>query len=321
MSAPFGGAPLQIITADQRLRETRGIKGVLTGISGIGKTSQLWTLDAAANAFPEPRGGRARGAGLARRRGPHPRLGASPAISPAGSAAPNPAMRDDQPYGQERLRAGLRRLRRLPRCSTSTRRSSSTVDLRRLAHLPAVVQGPAAGDLRPQRQAGSARRLRAARPGDDRLADPSAAHAAQEHLAGRPARPAARRLRQAVLRHADRGLEDRPRAARHRRRGRSPWPRSGPKEGAPFRAFVCTTINDFGFPAKDRSGRLAMLEPAHLGRLMAKIRGPRPDQPAARLDFDLPAAAGANPTRRLERNPWRTTWTSTAPTARTPPST
>jgi len=64
-----------------------------------------------------------------------------------------------------------------------------------------------------------------------------------------------------------------------------------PTEGAPFRAFVCTTINDFGFPAKDRSGRLAMLEPAHLGRLMTKIRGPRPDQPAAGLDFDLPAAA------------------------------
>ena len=68
-----------------------------------------------------------------------------------------------------------------------------------------------------------------------------------------------------------------------------------PKEGAPFRAFVCTTINDFGFPAKDRSGRLAMLEPAHLGRLMTKIRGPRPDQPGACLDFDLPAEAGANP--------------------------
>jgi hypothetical protein len=64
-----------------------------------------------------------------------------------------------------------------------------------------------------------------------------------------------------------------------------------PKEGVPFRAFVCTTINDFGFPAKDRSGGLAMLEPAHLGRLMAKIRGPRPDQPTARLEFDLPAEA------------------------------
>ena len=68
-----------------------------------------------------------------------------------------------------------------------------------------------------------------------------------------------------------------------------------PEKGEAFRAFICTTINDFGLPAKDRSGRLSMIEPAHLGRLMAKIRGPRPDG-AARLNFDLPAAAtAANP--------------------------
>jgi len=65
-----------------------------------------------------------------------------------------------------------------------------------------------------------------------------------------------------------------------------------PEKGDPFRAFICTTINDFGLPAKDRSGRLSMIESAHLGRLMAKIRGPRPDG-AARLNFDLPAAATA----------------------------
>ena len=45
MSAAFSSTPLQIITADERMRERRGIKGVLTGISGIGKTSQLWTLN------------------------------------------------------------------------------------------------------------------------------------------------------------------------------------------------------------------------------------------------------------------------------------
>ena len=45
MSAPFGAGPLRIITADERLREARGIKGVLTGTSGIGKTTQLLTLD------------------------------------------------------------------------------------------------------------------------------------------------------------------------------------------------------------------------------------------------------------------------------------
>jgi hypothetical protein len=70
-----------------------------------------------------------------------------------------------------------------------------------------------------------------------------------------------------------------------------------PKEGPPFRAFVCTTINDFALPAKDRSGRLAMIEPPDLGRLMAKIREPQPGRPGARLTFDLPAEASAPPTQ------------------------
>ena len=35
---------LPIISADQRLAETRGIKGCIFGIAGIGKTSLLWTL-------------------------------------------------------------------------------------------------------------------------------------------------------------------------------------------------------------------------------------------------------------------------------------
>ena len=41
MSSPTA---FRIITADQRLAEQRGIKGVLTGISGIGKTSQIAQL-------------------------------------------------------------------------------------------------------------------------------------------------------------------------------------------------------------------------------------------------------------------------------------
>ena len=45
------------------------------------------------------------------------------------------------------------------------------------------------------------------------------------------------------------------------------------EEGPPYRAFVCQTLNPWSFPAKDRSGRLDMLEEPHLGRLMAKIRG------------------------------------------------
>jgi hypothetical protein len=37
---------LPIVSADQRMVERRGVKGVLIGKSGIGKNSQLWTLDA-----------------------------------------------------------------------------------------------------------------------------------------------------------------------------------------------------------------------------------------------------------------------------------
>ena len=44
--------------------------------------------------------------------------------------------------------------------------------------------------------------------------------------------------------------------------------------GTQYRAFVCQTINSWNFPAKDRSGRLEVIEEPHLGRLMAKIRGP-----------------------------------------------
>ncbi|WP_042688179.1 AAA family ATPase [Candidatus Glomeribacter gigasporarum] len=40
-----------IITADERLAEPRGVKGVLIGKSGIGKTLQLWTLPAESTLF------------------------------------------------------------------------------------------------------------------------------------------------------------------------------------------------------------------------------------------------------------------------------
>jgi len=39
----------------------------------------------------------------------------------------------------------------------------------------------------------------------------------------------------------------------------------------PVRGFVCTSPNPWGFPAKDRSGKLDQTEPPHLGKLIAKI--------------------------------------------------
>jgi hypothetical protein len=42
-------------------------------------------------------------------------------------------------------------------------------------------------------------------------------------------------------------------------------------DGVPTRAFVCTAPNKWGYPAKDRSGRLEQFEPPDLGKLFAKL--------------------------------------------------
>lgn len=56
------------------------------------------------------------------------------------------------------------------------------------------------------------------------------------------------------------------------------------------RVFVCQTLNPQNFPAKDRSGRLDLVEEAHLGRLIAKIGEPG-RSPLERLVFSRPGPA------------------------------
>jgi len=47
----------------------------------------------------------------------------------------------------------------------------------------------------------------------------------------------------------------------------------------PVRAFVCTNPNLWGYPAKDRSGRLEQIEPPNLGALIEKLTGPGQRKP------------------------------------------
>jgi len=47
----------------------------------------------------------------------------------------------------------------------------------------------------------------------------------------------------------------------------------------PVRAFVCTNPNPWGYPAKDRSGRLEQFEPPNLGALIGKLTGPGQRKP------------------------------------------
>src|SRR5262245_47798968 len=57
----------------------------------------------------------------------------------------------------------------------------------------------------------------------------------------------------------------------------------------PVRAFVCTNPNVWGYPAKDRSGRLEQLEPPHLGRLIEKLTGPGQRKPFTAVSPEQPA--------------------------------
>ena len=48
-------------------------------------------------------------------------------------------------------------------------------------------------------------------------------------------------------------------------------------DGTPYRGFVTRADNAYGYPSKDRSGRLDAIEEPHLGRLIAKCLGQQAD--------------------------------------------
>lgn len=101
MSAPFTPAPsparLQIVTADQRLAEPRGIKAAIFGKAGIGKTSLLLTLLSTTTLFFDLEAGDLAvedWQGDAMR----PRTWEECQDLACFIGGPNPALRPDQPY-------------------------------------------------------------------------------------------------------------------------------------------------------------------------------------------------------------------------------
>ena len=285
MSTPFNSGPLQIITADERLKERRGIKGVLTGTSGIGKTSQLWTLNPDKTLFLNLEAGE-----LAVQGWPGDEIRIRDWDRARDLACwiggPNPAMRDDQSYS----RADYARV-----CNAfgppNILEKYDTIFVDSITVASRLCLQWAKG----QPQAMSDRSGKADMRGAYGLLG-------QEmigwltHLQHTPDKNVW------LVGLLDKRLDDfnRPFFSLQIEGSKTGLELPGivdeivtladirPAEGAPYRAFVCTTLNEFGFPAKDRSGRLTTIEPAHLGRLMDKIRGPLSAPPAARLDFELP---------------------------------
>jgi hypothetical protein len=95
---------LPIITADQRMAEPRGIKGVIFGPSGIGKTSLLWTLLNSTTLFFDLEAGDLAIEGLAID-AIRPRTWTECRDFAVFIGGPNPALRADQPYSQAHFEA------------------------------------------------------------------------------------------------------------------------------------------------------------------------------------------------------------------------
>lgn len=290
MSAPFTPAEprggFRIVTADERLAERRGIKGVLAGISGIGKTSQLWTLDPASTLFLNMEAGelavqgwpgdevRVRDWELAR-------------DIACWIGGPNPAMRDDQPYGSghfNRVCATFGDPAALAKYATLFVDSITVASRLCLQWCKGQPQAVSDRSGKPDMRA-------------------SYGLLGQEmiswltHLQHTPDRNVW------LVGILDKRLDDfnRPYFTLQIEGSKTGLELPGivdevvtmaelrTEDGKPYRAFVCTTLNQFGFPAKDRSGRLDTVEEPHLGRLMEKIRRPRTAAPTAHLDFAGPA--------------------------------
>ena len=282
---------LPIISADQRLAERRGVKGAIFGKSGIGKTSLLWTLNAT-TLFVDLEAGDLAIEGWAGD-SIRPRTWQECRDFAVFIGGPNPALRDEQPYSPAHFAAVCERFgdpAALDRYDTVFVDSITVAG--RLCFQWCKGQPEAFSDktgkpdirgaygLHGREMIGWLTHLQHTRAKnvwfvgilDEKLDDFNRRFFAPQ-IDGAKTGNELPGIVDEVITMAEIKAEG----------------------GAPYRAFVCHTLNPWGFPAKDRSGRLDQIEEPHLGRLMAKIHGPV--APAAeRLVFGRPAvAAGDTP--------------------------
>jgi hypothetical protein len=277
---------LPIISADQRLAEPRGIKGCIFGKSGIGKTSLLWTLDPAATLFMDLEAG-----DLAIEGWPgdtiRPRTWTECRDFAVFIGGPNPSFRDDQPYSQAHFDAVSARFG-----------ERAVLDRYQTIFIDSIT---VAGRLCFQWCKGQPEAL------SEKTGKPDVRGAYGLH--GREMIGWLTHLQHTRAKNVwfvgilDEKLDDFNRRFFSAQIDGSKTGNELPgivdqvitmaemkaDDGSAYRAFVCQTLNPWGYPAKDRSGRLDLVEEPHLGRLMEKIRGPV--GPASeRLEFRSPAA-------------------------------
>ena len=283
---------LPIIGADERLAQRKGIKGVIFGRSGIGKTSLLWTLNASTTLFLDLEAGDLAVEGLEIDT-LRPRTWKECRDFAVFIGGPNPALREDQPYSQAHFDEVCGRYG-----------DPAVIGKYETVFIDSIT---VAGRLCFQWCRGQPEAF-SEKTGKPDIRGAYGLHGREmiawlihlQHTRGKNV------IFVGVL---DEKLDD------FNRRVFAPQidgSKTGlelpgivdevltlaeikDEAGKPYRAFVCQTLNPWGFPAKDRSGRLSVVEEPHLGRLFEKIRGPA--KPAAeRLVFGHPPIPTPSPT-------------------------
>ena len=275
---------LPIISADQRLAETRGVKGVLVGKSGIGKTSQLWTLPPERTLFFDLEAGDLAVEGWA---GDtlRPRTWQECRDFAVFIGGANPALRDDQPFSQAHFEAVCARfgdpsvLDKYDTVFVDSITVAGRLCLQWCKGQPQATSektgkpdSRGAYGLMGQEMIGWISHLQHTRAKNvwfvgilDEKLDDFNRRVFQLQIDGAKTGLELPGIVDEVVTLAELKADD----------------------GTAYRAFVCHTVNPWGYPAKDRSGRLDQIEEPHLGRLMAKIAGPA--RPAReRLEFVRP---------------------------------
>ncbi len=278
---------LPIVTADQRLAEKRGVKGVLIGKAGIGKTSQLWTLDVASTLFFDLEAGDLAVEGWA---GDtiRPRTWAECRDFAVFIGGPNPALRDDQPYSQAHFEAVCARYgdpTQLAKYQTLFVDSITVAGRLCLQWCKGQPQAYSEKTGKPDSRGAYGLMGQEMIAWLTHLQHTRGMNVWFVGILEEKLDDYNRRIQQLQIDGAKTGLElpgivDEVITLAELKAD----------DGSSYRAFVCHTLNARGFPAKDRSGRLDAIEEPHLGRLMQKIAGPARPAPE-RLDFTRPAAA------------------------------
>lgn len=271
-----GASGLQIITADQRLAQRRCVKGVIFGRSGIGKTSLLWTLDPAGTLFIDLEAG-----DLAIQGCPvdalRPRTWEECRHLACFIGGPNPALRPSQPYSPAHY-DHVRRLYGDPAAlgKYTTLFIDSITVAGRLCFQWCSGQPEAFSEKsgKPDLRGAYGLHGREMIGWLTHLQHTRDKHVWFVGILNETTDDFNRKVFVPQIDGAKTGLELPGIVDEVLTMAEVTQP-----QGPAVRALVCHTVNPWGYPAKDRSGRLALVEEPHLGRLMAKIAGG--DPPAA----------------------------------------